>query len=61
MVVVAAEVVAVASFHFTLSFVILRGPVGIPSFWVTVSASGCLMDMTKVDLLNFSRKSFSST
>lgn len=55
------EVVAVTSFHFTRSFAIPHGPVGIPSFWVTVSASGCLMDMTKVDLLNFPRKSFSST
>ena len=55
------EVVAVTSFHFSLSFAIPYGPVGSPSFWVPVSASGCLMDMTKVDLLNFPRKSFSST
>lgn len=56
-----AEVVAVPSCHCTLSFAIPRVPVDVPSFWVTVSASGCLVDMTKIDLLNFPRTAFSST
>lgn len=39
-----------------LSSTTLHGPVDIASFWVMVSARGCLVYVTKVDLPHFSTK-----